>query len=183
MQMRTKLVDLNKMWIEKGRLDLKIGIGVNHGEAIVGNLGSEAKSEISLIGDAVNTASRFEGMTKQYHVDLIIGENVAALVRDQFILRTIAQSQPKGTLKPIEIFTVLAERTNGAVEPKWLAGYEEAVKLYRDREFGKAAERFESALTNIPNDWLCESYLEESRKLAANPPPPEWSPVDVLTSK
>jgi adenylate cyclase len=182
-QMRAELVDLNKLWIEQGRLDLKIGIGINHGEAIVGNLGSEAKSEISLIGDAVNTASRFEGMTKQYHVDLIIGENVAALVRDRFIIRTIAQSQPKGTLKPIEIFTVLSERTNGSVEPAWLASYEEGVTLYRGREFAKAAERFESVLTNIPNDWLCESYLAESRKFAANPPPPDWSPVDVLTSK
>jgi adenylate cyclase len=182
-QMRAELVDLNKVWIEQGRLDLKIGIGINHGEAIVGNLGSEAKSEISLIGDAVNTASRFEGMTKQYHVDLIIGENVAALVRDRFIIRTIAQSQPKGTLKPIEIFTVLRERTNGSAEPAWLASYEEGVTLYRGREFAKAAERFESVLTNIPNDWLCESYLAESRKLAANPPPPDWSPVDVLTSK
>jgi adenylate cyclase len=182
-QMRERLVELNPKWIKQGRLDLKVGIGINHGEAIVGNLGSEAKSEISIIGDAVNTASRFEGLTKKYHVDLIIGEKVAALVRDQFIIRTVAHTQPVGTLAPIEVFTVLAERTNGALEPDWLASYEEGVKLYRKREFAKAAERFESALTNIPDDWLCESYLSESRKFAANPPPPEWSPVDVLTSK
>jgi adenylate cyclase len=182
-QMRTRLVELNKTWIKQGRLDLKIGIGINHGEAIVGNLGSEAKSEISLIGDAVNTASRFEGMTKKYHIDLIIGERVAALVRDQFIIRTVARSQPQGTLKPIEIFTVLAERTNGTVEPDWLAGYEDGVKLFRIREFAKAAERFESSLSATPGDWLCESYLSESRELAANPPPPEWSEVDVMTSK
>jgi adenylate cyclase len=182
-QMRERLVDLNKMWIEQGRLDLKVGIGVNHGEAIVGNLGSEAKSEISLIGDAVNTASRFEGMTKQYHVDLIIGENVAALVRDQFIIRTVASSQPKGTLKPIEIFTVLGERMNGAVAPNWLASYEDGVKLFRRREFAKATERFESALNAVPGDWLCESYLTKSRELVLNPPPPDWSPVDVMTSK
>jgi adenylate cyclase len=182
-QMRAELVALNKMWIEQGRLDLKIGIGINHGEAIVGNLGSEAKSEISLIGDAVNTASRFEGLTKKYHVDLIIGETVAALVRDQFIIRTVAHTQPVGTLKPIEIFTVLDERANGAVEPDWLAGYEDGVRLYRSREFAMAAERFKSVITNVPGDWLCESYLTESRKLAASPPPPEWSPVDVLTSK
>jgi adenylate cyclase len=182
-QMRERLVELNKLWISQGRLDLKIGIGVNHGEAIVGNLGCEAKAEISLIGDAVNTASRFEGMTKQFHVDLIIGEKVAALVRDRFIIRTVALSQPKGKLKPVEIFTVLSERTNGAVEPDWLAGYENGVKLFRIREFAKATERFESAVSANPGDWLCESYLAESRELAANPPPPEWSPVDVMTSK
>lgn len=182
-QMRDRLVDLNKAWIKDGKLDLKIGIGINHGEAIVGNLGSEAKSEISLIGDAVNTASRFEGMTKRYHVDLIIGERVAALVRDRFILRTVAHSQPTGTLKPIEIFTVIRERANGAVDPDWLASYEDGVKLYREREFAKATEQFETALARVPGDWLCESYLAESRTFAVNPPPPEWNAVDVLTSK
>jgi adenylate cyclase len=182
-QMRERLVELNKTWISQGRLDLKVGIGINHGEAIVGNLGCEAKAEISLIGDAVNTASRFEGMTKQFHIDLIIGEKVAALVRDRFIVRTVALSQPKGKLKPVEIFTVLDERTNGKVNPAWLVSYEEGVKLYRTREFSKAADCFESAIKDIPSDWLCESYLTESREFAVNPPPPDWSPVDVMTSK
>jgi adenylate cyclase len=183
MQMRERLVDLNKMWIKEGRIDLKVGIGINHGEAIVGNLGCEAKAEISLIGDAVNTASRFEGMTKDYHVDLIVGDKVAALVRDQFIIRTVGLSQPKGKLKPVEIFTVLGERTNGTIDPDWLARYEEGVKLFRGREFAQAAERFESTLSAIPGDWLCETYLTKSRNYAANPPPPEWRPVDVMTSK
>jgi len=183
LQMRERLVGLNKKWIAEGRLDLKIGIGINHGEAIVGNLGCEAKAEISLIGDAVNTASRFEGMTKQFHIDLIIGERVAALVRDQFIIRTVALSQPKGKLKPVEIFTVLGERTNGVLNPDWLASYEDAVKLFRIREFARAAERFESVLTSIPGDWLAESYLAECREFAITPPPPEWSPIDVMTSK
>jgi len=182
-QMRERLVELNKRWISQGRLDFKIGIGINHGEAIVGNLGCEAKAEISLIGDAVNTASRFEGMTKLYHVDLIIGEKVAALIRDQFIVRTVALSQPKGKLKPIEIFTILGEKTPGVTEPGWLAIYEDAVKLFRNRQFAKAAERFESALSSIPSDWLCESYLEVSRKFAIEPPPLDWSPVDVMTTK
>lgn len=183
MQMQKRLAELNEKWIQEGRLDFKIGIGINHGEAIVGNLGCEAKAEISLIGDAVNTASRFEGMTKQYHVDLIIGQKVATLVRDHFIIRTVALAQPKGTLKPIEIFTVLGERSNGFVQPDWLAAYEDGVKLYRIREFAKASERFEAALKEIPDDWLCETYLTESRMLAASPPPPEWSAVDVMTSK
>ena len=78
---------------------------------------------------------------------------------------------------------MLGERANGSIEPAWLAPYEEGVKLYRIREFGKAAERFEIAAREIPGDWLCETYLTESRAFAINPPPPEWSPVDVMTSK
>jgi adenylate cyclase len=182
-QMRERLVELNKAWVKQGKLDLKIGIGVNAGEAIVGNLGCEAKAEISLIGDAVNTASRFEGMTKQFHVDLLIGETVAALVRDQFIVRTVALSQPKGKLRPVEVFTVLGERSADQPNHAWLADYEEGVKNFRARRFADAVAHFEKSLASTPGDWLCETYLQESRELVAIPPPEDWSPVDVMTSK
>lgn len=183
-EMRKTLVRLNEDWARREMLELKFGIGVNQGQAIVGNLGCDAKMEVSLIGDAVNTASRFEGMTKQFHVDLLIGENVARLVREKFIVRSVALSQPKGKTKPVEIFTVLDERVAGAAEPAWLAAYEEGVRHFRAREFAAAISCFESALVEVPGDWLIEHYyLEQCRNFAANPPPPEWTPVDVMTSK
>ncbi|MEO8351060.1 MAG: adenylate/guanylate cyclase domain-containing protein, partial [Chthoniobacteraceae bacterium] len=78
-RMRKKLAEMNNDWTARGMIPLRFGIGVNYGEAIVGNLGCEEKMEVSLIGDAVNVASRLEGMTKQYHVDLLIGETLEAL--------------------------------------------------------------------------------------------------------
>lgn len=182
-RMRKKLAEMNADWAGRGMIDLKFGIGVNHGEAIVGNLGCEEKMEVSLIGDAVNTASRLEGMTKQYHLDLLIGETVEALVRDEFIIRTVGLSQPKGKTKPLEIFTVLDERTPATSPPAWLAAHEEGVALFRKQDFPGAIERFEKVLGEIPDDWLTADYLEKCRHFLTEPPPEGWNGVDILTSK
>jgi adenylate cyclase len=180
--MRKALARLNPGWIEREMVEIKFGIGINHGEAIVGNLGAEVKKEVTAIGDAVNTASRLEGMTKEFHVDLLIGEQVAALVRDQFFVRTVALSQPKGKTKPLEIFTVL-DRRDGVPEPAWLASYEEGVQLYRRRDFAGAVARFEQTLELLPGDWLATDYLEKSRIFLDAPPSPKWNAVHVMTSK
>lgn len=181
-QMRKRLAELNAQWAPRGMLELKFGIGVNHGEAIVGNLGCEAKMEVSLIGDAVNTASRLEGITKEYHTDLIIGEAVAAFVRDVFHLRTVGLNQPKGKTVPLELFTVLDERSAGP-EPAWLRDHEEGVRLYRKREFAAAAACFEKVLAAIPDDWLATEYRDECREFIATPPPQDWNAVHVMKSK
>ncbi len=180
--MRQAVSRLNPGWLERGMPEIKFGIGINHGEAIVGNLGAEVKKEVTAIGDAVNTASRLEGMTKEFHVDMLIGEQVAALVREQFLVRTVALSQPKGKTKPLEIFTVL-DRTDGAADPGWLAAYEDGVRLYRQREFALAAARFEDALLGAPGDWLAGDYLEKCRAFAGQPPPLDWTAIHVMTSK
>ncbi|HEV7401549.1 MAG TPA: adenylate/guanylate cyclase domain-containing protein, partial [Chthoniobacteraceae bacterium] len=81
------LPKLNAGWKERGLPEWKIGVGVNHGEAICAHIGSDEKHEFTAIGDAVNLASRLEGATKQFHQDLLIGENVAPLVADHYVLR------------------------------------------------------------------------------------------------
>ncbi|MEQ1860100.1 MAG: adenylate/guanylate cyclase domain-containing protein [Chthoniobacteraceae bacterium] len=182
-QMRKRLAELNAQWVPRGMIALKFGIGVNHGEAIVGNLGCEAKMEVSMIGDAVNTASRLEGITKEYHLDLIIGESVEPFVRDAFFLRTVGLNQPKGKTVPLELFTVLDERQPGVQPPAWLATYEEGVQLFRKRDFATAAERFEAVLRDLPGDWLCEDYLADCRTYIAEPPPQGWTAVHVMKSK
>jgi adenylate cyclase len=182
-QMRKRLVELNAGWTARGMLELKFGIGINTGEAIVGNLGCEAKMEVSLIGDPVNTASRLEGITKEYHTDLVIGESTAGHVCDTFYLRTIGLNQPKGKTRPLELFGVIDERLPGVAEPAWLAWHEEGVRLYRAREFAAAAEKFRAVLAALPDDWLAADYLENCGELLQNPPPPDWNAVHVMKSK
>jgi adenylate cyclase len=180
--MRKALVRLNPGWLERGMLEIKFGIGINHGEAIVGNLGAEARKEVTAIGDVVNTASRLEGMTKEFHVDVLLGETLAPFVRDDFFIRTVALSQPKGKTKPLEIFTVIDQRA-GNPEPPWLADYEEGVRLFRQREFIAAKACFEATLRAMPQDWLAADYLEKCATFHQEPPPPEWHAVHVMTSK
>jgi adenylate cyclase len=108
--MRKSLTALNVDWKERGMPELSFGIGINHGDAIVGNLGCEEKMEVSVIGDAVNLASRLEGATKAYHVDLCIGELVEPYVRKGFILRSLDLLVVKGKTKPVEIFAAQPRR-------------------------------------------------------------------------
>src|SRR5437588_2897966 len=124
--MRRMMVKLNEEWQAEGINPLAFGVGINHGEAVVGNIGSyepHERLDPTVIGDAVNVASRLEALTRQYHVDILIGASAAELVRDEFYLRPVALAQPKGTTRPVELFTVIAARKDD-VDPeflKWLA--------------------------------------------------------------
>ena len=183
LEMRVALARLNVEWRARGMQTLDFGIGINSGEAIVGNLGCEEKMEVSVIGDPVNLASRIEGATKLYHVDLLIGEDTARLVGDVFFLRKVDQLRVKGKTRPVEVLTVLSEEGEDLMPAKWLILYEVGVRLYRQREFARAAELFESAAHLRPDDALIGEYLHRAQTYAAQPPGPEWSGVHVLSDK
>ena len=183
LQMRAALATLNAEWRKRGMRTLDFGVGINSGEAIVGNIGCEEKMEVSVIGDPVNLAARIEGATKQYHVDVLIGEETARLVIDAFSLRSVDQLRVKGKTRPVEVLTVLADNTEESVPPEWLVHYEIGVQLYRQREFAQAAELFEAAALLCPDDGLIEEYLRRAQIYAVQPPGPEWSGVHVLSEK
>ena len=172
---------LNANWKSRGMEEFHVGFGVNHGEAICANIGSEEKHEFTAIGDPVNLASRLEGATKQFRQKLLIGEQVAALVQEQYVLRSVDLLQVKGKTRPVEIFAVVSPR-NGSV-PDWLTAHEEGVRLFRQRSFAEAATSFEAALKGLPDDFLAQEYLRRSREYAEVPPPPDWDGVFVMTRK
>lgn len=182
-EMRRRLAALNAGWKARGIQELSFGIGINHGEAIVGNLGCEAKMEVSVIGDAVNLASRLEGVTKTYHIDMCIGELVAPLVREAFLLRSLDLILVKGKTRPVEIFAVLEERKPGMAEPAWLARHEEAMRLYRAGDFPAAAGAWNEVLAQQPGDSIAEVFLERCAELQKHPPEHQWDGVFEMKSK
>jgi adenylate cyclase len=181
-EMRRALARLNDGWRARGIEPLAFGIGINHGEAIVGNLGCEAKMEVSVIGDAVNVASRLEGVTKSYHLDLVIGELVEPLVRDEFVVRSVDLIKVKGKTRGVAVFTVLDERSKGA-PPAWLARHEEAMRLYRTGNFASAEAAWSEVLAQAPGDGIAEIFLERCRELHAHPPEGAWDGVFEMKSK
>ena len=183
MQMRQALTRLNHDWRKRGMTEMHVGFGVNHGDAIVGNLGCEAKMEVSVIGDAVNLGSRLEGATKQYHIDLCIGERVANLVRDSFILRSVDLIVVKGKTKPVEVFTVIDKRNASTVEPPWLCMHEEAVRLFRAGDFAAAETAWRGVLGAVPNDGLSEIFIGRCVELQKEPPQTPWTGVYEMKSK
>ena len=186
LEMRVRLAALNTRWLKAGQPPMDIGIGVNHGEVIVGGLGSESsKMEITVMGDAVNLASRLEGLTRDYGLDLLIGETVARRVSETFRLRTVDLVRVKGKKKPAEVMTVIGPLTDLPTETQELlyADYEDAILLYRKQEFAAAARLLEECTQHNPADILTAFYLERCQSLIADAPAPGWDGVRLMKTK
>ncbi len=186
--MRRALGQLNVAWRAEGINNLAMGIGINQGEAVIGNIGSYAPHERldpTVIGDAVNLASRLEGLTRIYGVDILLGQSVAEHVRDEFHLRSVARAQVKGKTQPVDIFTLIGSRKDN-VDPellKWLETYEEALSRFRSRDFKQAKILFSRFLEFYPDDFLAKIYLERVLAYEQQPPDEAWNAVEEFKAK
>ncbi len=144
-EMVNKLNEVNAKLTKEGFPQIKIGIGINTGEAVVGNMGSERRFEYTAIGDTVNLASRLEGLNKIYmlgETGVLASEFTVLPVLEKefpFLIVEIDTVRVKGKEKPVRIFTLLEKNTkNKELKSK----YEKALKVYRKGDFEKALKLF-----------------------------------------
>ncbi|MDG2123986.1 MAG: adenylate/guanylate cyclase domain-containing protein [Verrucomicrobiales bacterium] len=179
--MQEVLAEMNPRWEKEGKPAFYTGIGINFGEVMVGYIGSKRHREFTVIGDAVNTAARLEGLTKGYGAGIAVGESVRDLLDERFVVRTLGLVVVKGKTVPVRVFEVLAE--DDAVEAAWAGRYEEAFERYLARDFAGAVEGFEGCLEERPGDLCCETYASACRAFEKRSPGEEWDGVVVMTSK
>jgi len=107
LEMIVELNRLNERWVAEGRPSLDIGIGINTGPMIAGNIGSEAIMSYTVIGDAVNLGSRLESLNKQYSTRIIISDATRAALPDRYLFRPLGDVVVKGKTRPVAIFEVV----------------------------------------------------------------------------
>lgn len=183
LRMRAGLAALNAGWDGKGdRMQLSSGIGVNHGEVVVGEVGHPRRMEFTVLGDGVNLAARLESATKQFHCDILVGERAEELTRGDFWYRRVDRLRFKGKTQPIEVFIPLSGRSEAA--PAWLEAYHAAVARYRERRFAEAAAAFREVDAVIGGgDFLCGMYAERCERYGQAPPDADWDGSHTLTEK
>jgi len=183
--MRRELATLNQSWQTRGIAPFHIGIGINHGDVLGGNIGSQEKADPTVIGDAVNLASRLEALTRTYPVDILVGASAAGLIRDDFNLRSVALVQVKGKTQPVEIFTLIGAKAD-RTDPEFLQRletYEAGFGKFRERDFVRAKIFFSQFLEFYPEDGLAKMYLERSLEYEEQPPDAAWNAVEVFKKK
>jgi len=183
--MRRELQTLNTRWKAQGTAPFAAGIGINQGDVLGGNIGSQEKADPTVIGDAVNLASRLEGLTRTYGVDILVGASATELIRDEFHLRSVALVQVKGKNRPVEIFTLIGAKNDPGNEEflERLGTYEAGFRKFRERDFTEAKILFSQFLEFFPDDALARMYLERSLEYEGQPPDESWNAVEVFRKK
>jgi adenylate cyclase len=183
--MRRDLQTLNAKWKTEGIAPFAIGIGINHGDVLGGNIGSQEKADPTVIGDAVNLASRLEALTRTYPADILVGARARELVCDDFDLRSVALVQVKGKTRPVEIFTLIGAKNDPGDREflQRLELYEAGFRKFRGRDFPQAKILFSQFLEFYPEDALAQMYLERALEYEKQPPDESWNAVEVFKEK
>ena len=193
---------------DEGRkhLDLKVGLGLNSGDAVVGNMGTAQRMDYSVLGDTVNTAARLEGQSKTYGTDIVIGPSTREQV-SEFAIIELDNIQVKGKTVGLQIYALMGDE-EVAKDPAFIAVKEavsEMIREYRNQAWDKARELADkvraaaeaaadtkvgpvlavkaAASDRFKLDVLCDLYESRIRQYEAEPPPADWDGVFIATTK
>ena len=182
-EMQATLQALQPHFKERGWPEIQVGVGINTGRVSVGNMGSEVRVAYTVMGDEVNLASRLEGITKQYGVGIIVGENTRNLVKD-FLYRELDHVRVKGKDKPVAIYEPLAlvgEASKALHDEVKL--FHEVRRLYRKQDWDQAELQLMNLQRMSPGAALYRIYAERVIYFRKNPPNADWDGVFVFQTK
>jgi adenylate cyclase len=192
--MLEKIDEVNKEREEEARegghpfLPLKVGVGLNTGAGVVGNMGSDLKFNYSVLGDSVNLASRLEGQTKEYGFPIIVGSKTAMAVKEKFAILELDFIMVKGKTEP-EVIYAIAGREDVAQSEDFQRLRNLTIEMlacYRSRDWDGALEAIARGRNSDHADaldGLHDLYEARIKAYKANPPPPDWNGAYQLLTK
>ncbi len=191
-RMKEKEKELNRIFIEEGASpnELMTRIGINTGEMVVGNMGTERMMDYTMMGHNVNLAARLEGVNKQYGSWILASENTIEHTRQhnslntQFVFRRLDRVRVVGVSEPVRLYEVYGEKdslTNSDMD--MLELFDHGIELFERADFNAAQERFTAAAKLQPEDGPTKTYKNRCSKFQETPPPANWDGVFSLTQK
>lgn len=181
--MMRELRRLQNKWEAEGRPVFDIGIGINSGEMVVGNMGSAMRFDYTVMGDMVNLGSRLEGANKEYGTNIIISEFTYNHVKDTICCREIDSVRVKGKTRPVRIFELLGEKKDEPGYQNLIKVFATGLTLYRDGKWDDAIAAFQDACKIKHDDFVSTTYIERCKTLKQHPPAHPWDGVFVMTKK
>jgi len=182
LEMLGDLEKFNREIADEGVPPFGMGLGINTGSVVVGNMGSSQRFDYTCLGDSVNLASRLEGQSKPYHVKMIIGQRTYELVKDEYLCLELDCLAVKGKTLGVNIYTVVPKT---ALNRAYSKTHSDFIKLYREQNW-IAIDDYYKTLKSAFDGEMSEYYdmmMERIEEFKKNPLPSDWDGVYRATSK
>ncbi|MBI3813480.1 MAG: adenylate/guanylate cyclase domain-containing protein [Nitrospinae bacterium] len=184
LEIQKKSVELRERWKKEGNPEVYTRIGLNTGPMVVGNMGTMRKMNYTIMGDAVNLASRLEGANKPYGTYIMLGESTYNAAKDFIEARELDSIRVMGKKEPVRVYELIAKKGEIAQQKRdAVESYNTGLSYYKQRRWRDAALQFDKALQIDAADGPSKTYIARCGEFSASPPPEDWDGVYVMKEK